>query len=366
MKDNVLANAFKLSGVNVSDGSTFEIKNKPGLTNDDLIHINVIVTSGSKTSTPYDLQIPVSDINLSLPKCNITISGKNVKTVSGDVEINYNIGIKSDQIINPTIVATVKIDIAVGTNENFTNSANSVLQALGLTKSASSSIAVKTSSLNISREANKKEATAIELDSQKIGETLGIYNTTFSNPKLELSTTDSQTTATNDNSLTYKMTIEGKPNSGYYWDDKKDDSTQNFSFNVKVLQQTAFSKSTSISTALIGKTVTWKTGLNNISSSSDSDLETKLGKYASDGTDECIKTMLDFITKSLKDGGAISNAHVELSNNSSTGYINYNSSSQKWFIRVKVVTDKGFSINPDVSGSDFAKSVWNCEVTLTE
>lgn len=338
LSNDFLKNAFKEAGVTIEDNTTLSVSNKLGLTDGDLLHVNIVANTSAKAITNYDLQIPVSDINLDIQKCNITISGNDVETVNQEVEINYNIGIQDKMTYTgPTDVQQL----------DTTATETSVMTKLGFVKISK---VVQKNSFNISREGESTDATAINLDSDKIGQTFGIYNTTFSNPKLTLeeSTPSTQAGETNTNYLTYKMTVDGTPNSGYYFEDGTNTS-KSFSFDVKINQKTAtFDTSNDKWTIPSDQTITWASaGVDpETQTSNDSELETKLEEFANgSNTDKNIQSMLDQMTNIFVKQGGLTNAHVTLLKDGTYGYLKYGvfngQGDNVWQIRVTAKPDNG-------------------------
>ncbi|BAC44457.1 hypothetical protein D8X55_04975 [Malacoplasma penetrans] len=199
--EQTLKDAMKGAGVADTDTTTFTIKNRAGFTNGDLIHVNV---EGDKsgTKTQYDLQIPTSDINLSVTDLTIKVEGTNIET-SQKTTTNYdfNIGIEPETHYDQgSTTVTAANDAAVTVNK--------VLQDLSLATDANGT-----------------------LNNEALIKALGVYNVNFSNPTIA-----PKEGATTRAEKTYTITLDAKPQSEkYVWSDGSDsNTTKKVTFDVKV------------------------------------------------------------------------------------------------------------------------------------
>ncbi|BAC44466.1 P35 lipoprotein homolog [Malacoplasma penetrans HF-2] len=167
--------ALEAAGATFASGTTITIENRLGFTNDDLIHVNVKAAPSSGNPVNYDLQIPTSDLNLSVTGLSIKVTGENItegeKTTTN---FTYNIGIKEG-----VIVPTDKPNLATADK----GTQMKVMEALGYTNTAGDA-----------------------LDDNKISVKLGLYNCKF--------TLVSATEDTN-NAGTFTIKISATPNEGY-------------------------------------------------------------------------------------------------------------------------------------------------------
>ncbi|RXY96057.1 hypothetical protein D8X55_04840, partial [Malacoplasma penetrans] len=192
-KTDVLKNALKDAGVSTAETSTaFEIKNQPALTNDDLVHVNVIETKSDKSTVQHDLQIPTSDINLVVSNLSVKVEGKNIEstdTTKTTTEFNFNIGIDSTQHYDQgsaKSAATTEGDVDV----------NKVLKDLNLAT-------------------DDKGA----LNNEALIKALGIYNVTFSSPSIKKATVTARAATATSYEITLKATPNKEGNNTYVWDD---------------------------------------------------------------------------------------------------------------------------------------------------
>ncbi|RXY95950.1 hypothetical protein D8X55_05055, partial [Malacoplasma penetrans] len=184
------------TGVTPAADTTYSVANALGFTNKkkddtnnrDLLHVNVVGTkTGSNPGTTnYDLQIPVSDLNLKLTDLSVTVKGTNVAETTEKTTLTYNIGINDvvefvDPSAKPTVAASVK------TNKETMNA----LKALGYTATVSGQD---------------------QIDNDKVAAALGIYNCTFTLAAENPLVIDDAT-----NKFTFNLVAT--PNSGYVWED---------------------------------------------------------------------------------------------------------------------------------------------------
>ncbi|BAC44053.1 hypothetical protein D8X55_02925 [Malacoplasma penetrans] len=349
--ETTLKEALSKAGVADTEGSTYTIKNRLGLTDNNLIHVNVEGKSSTAT-TQYDLQIPVSDINLDLSNVDISISGDDVNPVEESVNLNFNIGINS----KTTYTAPTE-------TQKLTKKAtvDSVMEQLGFKATSTTKNVVRTS-ITLTQDNGASTTSLVGLDTDKIAESLGIFNTEFKNITLtrvsEWNPYDE--VQENQNYLTYRIDITGSPKQGYYFDDgKTEDKT--FSFNVNINQQTATFNNGNAG-SISQQDIKWLNSNveNPTQQSSLNALKDKLTKHA-DGSqkDENIQKMLNTISGSLTVLGGLTDAHVKLLKDGSNDYIKA-SSGGKWQVRITASPNKGFSA---VSNSDF--STFKMWVTVT-
>lgn len=331
-----MKDALKEAGATVDETATYTIKNQPGLTDDDLIHVNVESSKASATATNYDLQIPASDINLVISDLNVKVSGADVTEVNEKVNLNYNIAIKDET--SYTGPADIK-------KMNATPTEDSVMQELGFKATT-----------RTKRSTDATPAATVALNSEKIGETLGVFNTEFSNPVLELDSTNNPSST--NNFFTYKITVTGTPKEGYHFEGGE--TSKQFSFLVKITEVTA-----SYSTTNIGEynklSFAWtNSGVNNPTTSNKNTLNTKLQNHANGtATDANIQKMLDEMTSKAKEQKILENADFYLSDDDKTnGYIKFESN--KWQVRVIAKVKAGYEAK---TGIDFTKmKLW---ITIT-
>ncbi|BAC44534.1 hypothetical protein D8X55_04530 [Malacoplasma penetrans] len=205
-KTDVLKNALEAAGATtIASGTTLTVENKLGFTNDDLIHINVKATPTSGAETNYDLQIPTSDINLSVTDLSVTVTGNNIEAATKTTtNFTYNIGIDSEVHFNQGANLTAA-------SEDDAKDVNKVLEQLKYGSTTGSTFS---------------------LDNNAIIKGLGIYNVNFSNPSIQEKTVSSRATS----EKTYTITLDAKPQSSeYVWADGSDVNTaKKISFDVKI------------------------------------------------------------------------------------------------------------------------------------
>ncbi|RXY95936.1 hypothetical protein D8X55_05080, partial [Malacoplasma penetrans] len=180
---DTLKTALENAGVaQIPETTTLAINNNLGFTNGDLLHVNVSATpTGSNpTITNYDLQIPVSNLNLVVPNLTITVSGTNVGEANRTTtNFNFNIG------INDTVSETDEKGELAADNR----SANEALVALGLATSSTDS-----------------GNTTYTIDNDAVSAVVGVYNCNFASPTIQ---------AVDESAGTYTITLQATPLDGY-------------------------------------------------------------------------------------------------------------------------------------------------------
>ncbi|WPL39444.1 P35 family lipoprotein [Malacoplasma iowae] len=202
-----LTDIMNASGFTNASNKDFKLNddNKIGV-DKDLLHISVTATDkvGAKQTTPIDLVLPSSNINYVPEKATIEISGDNVNTINQSVKFTYDVGINSN--VNKITDKNIGVD-----EGQQADNADAVLKALGWNSSAE--VILKNSNIvkldNISGNKLISKTASSKINSQKMGESIGIFNTKFTD----------FTVTKNDSSDNYKITVKGTPNSGYSWDD---------------------------------------------------------------------------------------------------------------------------------------------------
>ncbi|BAC44497.1 signal-peptide-less P35 lipoprotein homolog [Malacoplasma penetrans HF-2] len=187
------------SGLRFSD-STFTVQNLLGFTGGDLLHMNIFVNSGYTANFTVDLQIPASNINLTVPTLRVTANGSNVASLQVDTtNFTYNIGIKDTvDFVKPTTGVTA---LAPANKTNV----NEALVSLGFaTRNTSSNPYTYT------------------LDSEKISAALGVFNCTFEG----ISITEDESNPNN-----YTIVLKASPNANYNWESGSSDPKE-LSFKV--------------------------------------------------------------------------------------------------------------------------------------
>ncbi|BAC44470.1 P35 lipoprotein homolog reported as gene for P38 lipoprotein [Malacoplasma penetrans HF-2] len=207
-KDDTTIQAFlTAANLSFSNTSSFTVENKLGLTNGDLLHVNIKAnrTAANGGNLNLDLQIPVSNINLkTILKVSVSATnnstGTNIEAVS-DLTTNFSYNIGIDSTLNFTQTGT-----APTATTAEANNATEVLKKLGY-------------------------QTGNNLDNDKISAALGIYNCKFT-PK---SATEKQgATAGLGGNKVYTVVVDAAPyDSNYVWDDGSTD-TKEFSFDVSL------------------------------------------------------------------------------------------------------------------------------------
>ncbi|WPL38517.1 P35 family lipoprotein [Malacoplasma iowae] len=215
---------MKKAGFASSENKDFKLNdvNKIGV-DKDMLHVSVTATDkgGKKaSSTDVDLVIPTSDINFAPDKATVEISGTNVNTKNQQVTFKYDVGI--DSTVNYT-----KTNIDLDAGKNITNGID-VLEALGWKQAI---VAGKQLSRNalMSTFVEKEGTGTNEINSEKMGNDIGVFNSKFTNFKV---------TETQSGSGLYDLTVSASPNEGYQWDDGTKDQKElkiatNVDINVK-------------------------------------------------------------------------------------------------------------------------------------
>ncbi|WPL37486.1 P35 family lipoprotein [Malacoplasma iowae] len=207
-----LSEIIKNAGFANPENKEFKLnnENKIGVDKDmshvDMLHVSVTATdkSNKKTgSTEIDLVIPTSDINFVPDKATVEVSGSNVTTKSQEVKFKYDVGIDS----NVNKITNNNIGIEEGKTPE---DADAVLKALGWNSSEeiiSDYDIVKSN--KIFNEELILKTTSSNINSQKMGKSIGIFNTKFSEFNV----------IKNESNDFYKISVKGTPNLGYFWDD---------------------------------------------------------------------------------------------------------------------------------------------------
>ncbi|RXY96024.1 hypothetical protein D8X55_04910, partial [Malacoplasma penetrans] len=185
-----LKTALEAAGAGTIDNTTtLAVANNIGFTDDDLLHINVTATPAgdSPTVTNYDLQIPVSNLNIVVPNLTITVAGTNIGEANRTTtNFSFNIG------IDDTVSESNESASLATANRN---DAKQALVALGLASSST-----------------EGGNTTYTIDNDAVSAVVGVYNCRFD--------IDSATIApvgeSNDN---FTITLQATPLEGYVWDD---------------------------------------------------------------------------------------------------------------------------------------------------
>ncbi|BAC44439.1 hypothetical protein D8X55_03805 [Malacoplasma penetrans] len=198
-----LKEVFTNAKIANADKTTFTVKNKLGFTNSDLIHVNV-EGDNSGTKTQYDLQIPTSDINLSVSDLSIKVEGTNIEAQEKtSTKFDFNIGIDSKENFNQG-----STEIAYNTKDLV--KVDEVLEKLGFAK---------------------KNGSSTELDNDAIIKGLGIYNVNFSGQEIKEKTV----TTREQKDTTYTVSLKAKPTSNkYVWADDSTSDEKTISFDVTI------------------------------------------------------------------------------------------------------------------------------------
>ena len=154
--------------------------------NKDYVNINVNEAPASGTAKSLNLKLPVSDLNLVVDSSKVSIVSKNpqiVESKEATITLDYNIGIDSKVVLPTTFNKAITLDSPDITPENVVTKLGFVETAVTTTSSTS----------------------AINLNSDFIGQTTQIFNTTFANPTL------------NENNTT--LYFDATPTTGHYWID---------------------------------------------------------------------------------------------------------------------------------------------------
>ncbi|BAC44463.1 hypothetical protein D8X55_05040 [Malacoplasma penetrans] len=211
LSDSKIQEIFTAAGTTTTTNATYAVQNALGFTNKnngaenrDLLHVNVLETvpgqsGGDPTTKNYDLQIPVSDLNLELKDLSVTVKGTNVAETTLTTTLTYNIGINEAQnFTQPTTNPTVQgSDI----QNDDANAANKALVAL-----------------TYATEADGQTT----LDNEKISAELGIYNSVFTAVSIK---------PVDGGNNQYTITLSATPKDGYVWEDGSNTAKQ-VSFNV--------------------------------------------------------------------------------------------------------------------------------------
>ncbi|WP_267872567.1 P35 family lipoprotein [Malacoplasma penetrans] len=205
--------ALKEGGVTTTETSkSFTIKNRPGLTNDDLIHVNVEETKSDDTKVQHDLQIPTSDINLVVSDLTVKVEGQNIETTENTkttTEFDFNIGIDT----------TTHYNQGSETSTAQTEDAVKVEQVLKDLKLATA------------------DGNNTKLDNEALIKALGVYNVTFSLDDAKITKDSVQSRAPVDTkyTVTLKATPNKDSNNTYVWDDGTSDAKDiTFPVTIKI------------------------------------------------------------------------------------------------------------------------------------
>ncbi|RXY95979.1 hypothetical protein D8X55_05005, partial [Malacoplasma penetrans] len=207
----------------VNNGLGFTNKNS-GSENRDLLHVNVVGTKTTAGQTPtttttnYDLQIPVSDLNLEISNLSVTVKGSNVTETTATTNFTYNIGINdAENYVDPSTKPTA--------TEEEAGKLDDVLVKLGYATAATGG------------------ATETTLNNDAIIQGLGIYNVTFARTTTEgvQGIVPKEDASNNGNEKTYTITLSATPNQGYVWEDGTSNA-KDISFDV-ILDITAAAQS---------------------------------------------------------------------------------------------------------------------------
>lgn len=304
----------------VDSNTTPSIKNKLGLSN-GLFHINVEATvSGNKMD--YDLQIPTSNVNFEVNNLSVKVSGDEIAESQQTINFSYIVGVKSiSQYTGPSNI--VKIDSET--------SINTVMTTLGFASNSSSE-------------------SSLILDDKKIGIAFGVFNSTFTNPKLELD----KSANLDGNYIAYKVSVTATPKQGYQFDDG--DTYKEFSFPIKITERTAyFIKKSDNTTAFKNQTFAWRnTGIPN---ATHAQVEKRLDDYANGrNNDPTIKAFLDEMTASAKNYGILKNASFVLLKYGNVRYTIPHGN--RWRIYLTTTPDKGFENQPGLPWTLVLSQIW--------
>lgn len=160
-----------------------------------LLHINILETQNQRNEAKYDLQIPISDFNLKI-NSEITISGKNIKTTSQKIDINYNITVDKN-ILNKQALKTIDL------NEKYESvTVNNLLENLNWASQPISS----------------KSNNSLLINNDVISKEIGLYNVEFSNFNLSLKNPENDINSPNYDGI-YNLTFDATPHDNHVWDD---------------------------------------------------------------------------------------------------------------------------------------------------
>ncbi|WPL38532.1 P35 family lipoprotein [Malacoplasma iowae] len=219
-----LSDIMKKAGFNEATNKDFKLNDVNKICVDkDMLHVSVTATdkSGLKTGdTEIDLVIPTSDINFAPEKATVEISGTNVDTKKQQVTFKYDVGI--DSSVNYTLN---KLDLNEG--KKIENNID-VLEALGWKQVQATGKQLSRNAL-VSTFVEKEGTGTNDINSQKMGNDIGVFNSKFTN---------FQVTETEKGSGLYNLTVTATPNDGYQWDDGTKDQKElkiatNVDINVK-------------------------------------------------------------------------------------------------------------------------------------
>ncbi|WPL39442.1 P35 family lipoprotein [Malacoplasma iowae] len=196
---------MKSAGFSGASNKDFKLNNVNKIGVDkDMLHVSVTATDkgpGKTGPTEIDLVIPTSDINFTPEKSTVEISGTNVDTKKQQVTFKYDVGI--DSTVNYT-----KKTIDLDAGKNITNGTD-VLEALGWKQVSAANKQLSRHAL-ISAFVEKQDSGTNDINSEKMGNDIGVFNSKFTNFKV---------TETGGDSGLYNLTVSATPNDGYQWDD---------------------------------------------------------------------------------------------------------------------------------------------------
>lgn len=182
----------------------------------DLIHINVQANDNSRWIIKFDLGIPVSNINYKLKYLVLELYFNNSK-FSTKTNIDMSFGIDS------TIENFKDKEIIIDSQQNEKETVNINELLTQLKWSVPSNQTKLTDGNNI-----------IQLDSNKIGKDLGIYNVHFSNP---IDSTSIDKKIGTDSYEGMSITFDITPKNNFYWEDGTRDirkvTTPNLNVKIK-------------------------------------------------------------------------------------------------------------------------------------
>lgn len=194
------------TGVKIVDNTDIGIEKNVAKSSNiakDLIHINVEANDQTRALKKYDLGIPISNIKYDLNNIELTAS-LNSNTNTKNTNINIDFGI--DSTIEKTINKHMVIDSQ--TKQKDTVEVGELISQLGWNKTEEPHSRM---TINLGK--------TIELDSNKIGKELGIYNVTFSNP---VDSTPQDKKIGMDEYDGMSLTLDAKPKENFKWEDGTD------------------------------------------------------------------------------------------------------------------------------------------------
>lgn len=224
-ENNQLNKIFEASGVSVSNKTLSIVTDTDVSLEGDLLHVNVEVKEDAKSTMKYDLRIPASDINYTPDIKSVTFEGENVKTtvVEGSkAKITFDAGI--DSTVSNQLLNTIDFKSEVNSDDQITT--QKILDKLNFTITQSHSEKIVKSSAQKTLLTNNsldiQDAVTENLNSEKIGEALGVFNTEFKSVSITKAheTYDGQ----------YKLTAIGSPKDGHTWIDGTTEE-KSFEFN---------------------------------------------------------------------------------------------------------------------------------------